>query len=296
MQTPEATHRSHPLAARLAVLGAAVLFSTGGAAIKATTLTGLEVAGWRSLIAALVLALVIPAARKRPPWRVWPVALAYALTLVLFVTSNKLTTAAHTILLQSTAPFYVVFLAPRWLGEQTARRDHALVLLAGVGLAVLLVGGAPLSVTAPHPQIGNLLALASGVTWAVTLVGLRWLAREEGNRPLVAQQAVIAGNVLAFVLCAPWAMGIMRASVVDWGVLVYLGAAQIGLAYLLLTRGMGRLGALEVALLLLAEPLLNPVWAYLMQRESPGGPALFGGLLVLVATVAKGMDRKAPRV
>ncbi|MEK7703467.1 MAG: DMT family transporter [Myxococcota bacterium] len=295
MQTPTLPPPPHPLTARLAVLGAAVLFSTGGAAIKATTLTGLEVAGWRSAIAALSLWLFLPAVRRRFPWRVWPVALAYAATLVLFVASNKLTTAAHTIFLQSTAPFYVVLLAPRWLGERTARRDYLLVLVAGIGLVVLLVGGAPVSVTAPRPTLGNLLALLSGMAWAMTLIGLRWLAREEGSQAHVARQAVVAGNVLAFLLCLPWALNVARATALDWGVLSYLGVAQIGLAYLLLTRGIRYLGALEASLLLLAEPLLNPLWAYLVQHELPGQPALLGGLLVLLATVAKSMDPRVRR-
>ncbi len=101
--------------------------------------------------------------------------------------------------------------------------------------------------------------------------------------------------MLAFLLCLPWALNVARATALDWGVLSYLGVAQIGLAYLLLTRGIRYLGALEASLLLLAEPLLNPLWAYLVQHELPGQPALLGGLLVLLATVAKSMDPRVRR-
>ena len=94
--------------ARLQVVGAAVLFSTGGAAIKATGFEGiqggLEVASLRSGVAAGAVALVLPAARRGWTLRTWAVGAAYAMTVVLFVLANKETTSANAIFLQSTAP------------------------------------------------------------------------------------------------------------------------------------------------------------------------------------------------
>jgi drug/metabolite transporter (DMT)-like permease len=101
-----------PVAARLRLLLAAVLFSTGGAAIKAATLTGWQVASFRSGVAALAVWLLVPAARGRWSRRVLAVAAVYAATMVLFVVANKLTTAANTIFLQSTAPLYVLLAGP----------------------------------------------------------------------------------------------------------------------------------------------------------------------------------------
>ncbi|MDQ3223963.1 MAG: EamA family transporter, partial [Gemmatimonadota bacterium] len=108
--------------ARLQLIGAAVLFSTGGAAIKAATFTAWQIAGLRSGIAALTLLLLIWGARRGKPLRqaqgrFWQSALvgaAYAGCLTLFVLANRLTTAANTIFLQSTAPLYLLILAP-WL-------------------------------------------------------------------------------------------------------------------------------------------------------------------------------------
>src|SRR6476469_1258126 len=100
------------LAARLSILGAALLFSTGGAAIKAVRLSGWQVAATRSGIAALALLVLLPRSRRRPRGRDVAVAAIYAATMVLFVLANKLTTAASTIFLQDTSPLYVVLLAP----------------------------------------------------------------------------------------------------------------------------------------------------------------------------------------
>src|SRR6185295_9128401 len=103
------------------VLAAALLFSTGGAAIKATSLSGWQVASFRSGIAAIALLLALPAARRRWSPRVWLVGAAYAGTMTCFVISNKLTTSAAAIFLQSTAPLWILLLAPWLLGEKLRR-------------------------------------------------------------------------------------------------------------------------------------------------------------------------------
>jgi drug/metabolite transporter (DMT)-like permease len=128
-----------PLAARLRLLLAAVLFSTGGAAIKAATLTGWQVASFRSGIAALAVWLLVPAARGRWSRRVLAVAAVYAATMVLFVVANKLTTAANTIFLQSTAPLYVLLAGPLLLGERVTRADLALMAAVAAGMALFFV-------------------------------------------------------------------------------------------------------------------------------------------------------------
>ena len=106
------------------ILGAAALFSTGGAAIKGTALTAFQVAGFRSAVAALALVLLLPAARKGFGWDLLPAAFAYAGTLVCFVLATKLTTSAAAIFLQSTAPIWILLLAPDAAqGEDPARRS-----------------------------------------------------------------------------------------------------------------------------------------------------------------------------
>src|SRR5438876_87828 len=95
---------------RLLVFLAALLFSTGGAAIKAASLTGWQVACFRSAVAAAVLLAALPEARRNWTWRIVPVASAYAATLITFVLANRLTSSANAIFLQSTAPFYLLLL------------------------------------------------------------------------------------------------------------------------------------------------------------------------------------------
>ncbi len=272
---------------RLQLIAAAVLFSTGGAAIKSCTLSSWQIAGLRSVVAAAAMVVMLPAARQRGSARSLAVAVGYAATLILFVRANKLTTAASTIFLQSTAPLYIVLLGPLLLGEWMARRDAAFLVVLAVGLALLLTGSEPSSTTAPDPFHGNLLAALSGVTWAVTVTGLRWIGRKSGTQQASPLTAVLAGNIIVFLACLPLALPIGVPRLSDWLLIGYLGIFQIGAAYILVTTAIASVPALEASLLLLLEPALNPVWAWLVHGERPGTLALCGGVTILVATAAK---------
>jgi drug/metabolite transporter, DME family len=277
---------SSPTVHRLQLLGAALLFSTGGAAIKATTLDAWQVAGLRSLIAGIAVWLLVPAARRGWSWHVLPVGTAYAATLVLFVTSNKLTTSASAIFLQSTAPLYLLLLGPVLLGERTRLRDLAYMAPVAAGLVLFFVGADAPGHTAPDPARGNLLAALSGVTWALTLVGLRWMGNRAGGDGS-AVPTVVAGNLIAFAACLPAALPLAGATAADWVAIGYLGLFQIGAAYVLLTSGIRHVPALEASMLLLLEPALNPVWAWAAHGETPGLPSLAGGALILGATTLR---------
>lgn len=276
--------------ARLLIVLGAVLFSTGGAAIKGTSLTAWQVAGFRSGVAFLALVLLVPAVRQGWSLRVVPVAVAYAATLTLYVTANKLTTAANTIFLQSTAPLYLLFLGPWLLKEHVHRRDLWFMIAMAAGLSLFFVSLDAPSETAPSPLLGNTLATLAGICWAFTLLGLRWLAMRPGAGSPATAAAV--GNLFAFAVCAVWAFPVTGSTAVDWWLILYLGVMQIGVAYVLVTAAMNRVSALEASLLILVEPVLNPVWAWLFLGEAPGAYAIAGGAVIVMATVARSMQQR----
>jgi drug/metabolite transporter (DMT)-like permease len=287
-----------PVGPRLAVVGAALLFSTGGAAIKATSFDAWQVTAFRCVIAAVALTILVPGAHRYLSRRTALVGVAYAATMILYVAANKYTTAANAIFLQSTAPLYILLLSPRLLGERVHRSDLAWMALIGVGLAAFFVGDQQPFATAPRPALGNALGAVSGATWALTILGLRWV----GSRPTPSTKpggpgaaAAIAGNSLAFLVCIPLALPVVHATAVDWLAVGHLGIFQIGVAYALLTRGIERVSALEASLLLLLEPAASPLWAWLLHDEVPGGWAVAGGALILLATVGKAITAEARR-
>jgi drug/metabolite transporter (DMT)-like permease len=283
------------LAARLQVVAAAVLFSTGGAAIKATALGGMQVACFRSGTAVLAVFLLLPGARRRPAPVSFVVALFYAATLILFVMATKMTTAANAIFLQSTAPIYLVVLGPWLLREPARRRDLLFLVLLGAGLALFFVGHERPQATAPAPLLGNVLGLMSGLAWALTVGGLRWMGRREAEGGAGAATAVVIGNLAAFVACLPWALPVVGAGGRDLVIIAYLGIVQIGMAYACLTAALRHVAALPATLLLFVEPVLNPVWAFLVHGERVGVLALAGGALILAATFFKNLLDLRPR-
>jgi drug/metabolite transporter (DMT)-like permease len=231
------------------------------------------------------------------------VAAVYAATMVLFVVANKLTTAANTIFLQSTAPLYVS--SPARSSSASASRAPTSPSWRAVaaGMALFFVAHDAPQATAPDPLRGNVLAALSGVAWAGTVLGLRWVGRAPaapigaaadaaaGEAPSAAGDlaltTVVAGNVLACVVCLPLALPVAGADAASWLVVLYLGVVQIGVAYLALASAMPHVPALEASTLLLVEPGLNPVWAYLAHGERPAPLAWAGGALIVLSALVK---------
>ena len=274
--------------ARLELAAAAILFSTGGAAVKAADFTGWQITCLRSGIAAVAIWLMTRQARGAWTRRHIVVGVAYAATLTLFVLANRLTTAANAIYLQSTAPLYLAILAPLLLREPTRRQDLGFMAAVGLGLGLFFVGVDRPVESAPDPLRGNLLAAGSGLTWALTVCGLRWMGSAGAGRGSAAV-AVVAGNVIASLGALPFALPFGSHGPADWALVGYLGVFQIALAYVLVTKALETIPALEASLILLIEPVLNPVWAWVFQGERPGIWALVGGGVILSATAVRGV-------
>jgi drug/metabolite transporter (DMT)-like permease len=259
----------------LTLVAAALLFATGGAAIKLASLTAWQIAAFRSGIAAAVLLLILPEAT-------WLAAASYAATLILFVHANKLTTSANAVFLQATAPAYLLVIGPLFLKERLRRADVWMGLLVVSGMLLFFCGNAAPQATAPNPHAGNLLALISGVTWALTLAGLRSAARASGGSAL---PMVVAGNLIVFFVSLPPAWPVMHIDGSSMAVVLYLGCIQIAFAYWLLTRGVRHVPAFESSLILLLEPVSNPAWSWLIHGERMDAWALSGAGLVLAGVV-----------
>ena len=262
----------------------ALLFSTGGVAIKAATLTGWQLSCFRSLAAAVVLLIFLPSARRGWSWRSVVVAIPYAATFTLYTLANKYTTAANAIFLQDTAPFYILILGPLLLGERIRLRDLSFMAALLIGLGLIFASTREATLYASDPRLGDSLAVVSGLTWALTLLGLRWIAVRAENHDDEPAAAVVAGCLVASLFAASFAFPVENANVENWLIVAYLGVVQIALAYVFITAGIRHVRALEVSLLLLVEPVLSPVWVWLLLAESPAALAVLGGAIVIGAT------------
>ena len=283
--------RSFP---RVQLLLGAILFSTGGVAIKGCSLAGFPLLDLRAAVAALAILIFLPASRSLGTRRSWLVAVSYGATVILYVLANKLTTAAETTFLQSTAPLYLVLLGPLLLKEPTRPGDLLFLVVVACGMALFFLGGSRVQETAPRPVLGNVLAALSGSTWALTIVGLRWLGRDPRGGEA---SAVLGGNLIAALAGLPWLVEVSGIGTRDWLIVAYLGIFQVGLAYVFVMAGLRKLPALEASLLLLLEPVLNPIWAFLVHGETIGRASALGGVVILAATLARALGdvRSRPR-
>lgn len=264
---------ANALQSRLLLLAAALLWSTAGAAMKLSSLSGWQIAGGRSLVAGVFLWLTVREARRLPDRGVLATGVAYAATVILFAVANKLTTAANAIFIQSTAPLFIVLLSPRWLGERPTRAELLTLPVYAAGLLCFFLDD-----LGPGQRAGNWVALGSGFAFATCIMGLRKVQAR-------APSALVTGNFMAALITLPFWFGGPAVGPADLLALLYLGVFQLGLAYLCFARGVAHTPALEASLLVLLEPVLNPIWTFLFAGEKPGPYAIVGGSVVLLATL-----------
>ena len=292
-----------PRAARWLLVLAAVLWSSGSFFMRVLreptafdlndpVLTPVQIAFWRGLFAGLVLIpLVRPRdVRFRPP--MIGMVSCFAVMSGLYLSALGLGPAANAILLQNTAPVWVYFVGVYLLGHAADGRALRSTLLAMVGAGIIVAGNWPrdLPPDEQRSQIAILLmAASSGVMYSGVVLFLGHLKAESPAYLMVLNligSAVCLGSfVLVYSgprefldwLIAPTARQLMF--------LAFFGAVQMALPYWLFARGLKSVSAQEAAVITLLEPVLNPIWAYLIapDKEVPTVWTVTGGLVLLAA-------------
>jgi len=256
---------------------AAILWSTGGLLIKLVQWHPMAIASGRSIIAAIMLCLFL----RKPSWNGSAVqiggGIAYAATMVIFVIANKLTAAANVILLQYTAPIYIALLSHWFLGEKITVFDWCVIFLVLAGMGLFFVDQLT---TAGF--LGNVLAIISGVTLALLFLFSR--KQKSGS----ALESLVIGNVLAGLVGLPYLLQAPLTIESVAGICI-LGLFQLGLPYFLFSMAIRHVNAIDAILIPTIEPLLNPIWVFLLIGEKPGIWAFIGGLVVLTAITGRGL-------
>jgi len=253
----------------------AILWSSAGLLIKMISWNPIAIAGMRSAIATLVLLVFL-----RRPHLTWSSAqiggaLAYTVTVILFVLANKLTTAANAILLQYTSPIFVALFGAWFLGERATRLDWTTIFVVMGGMVLfflddLTTGG----------LWGNVCAIASGVTFACFVLFMR---KQKNDSPL---ESVFLGNILTALIGFPFMFEAVP-SASSWVGLILAGVIQLGLSQVLYAAAIKHVAALEAILIAVIEPILNPIWVLLVMGEAPGPWASLGGFIVLVSVTIR---------
>ncbi len=267
----------------LAVLAAAMLWSTGGMFIKLVTLNAIQISFFRSFFAAIVFAILFRKTVFYANGFTFLNAFTYAAVLVLFVISTKMTTAANAIFLQYTAPIYVLIFEPIINKTRYEKINIITIIICFLGMTLFFMGE-----LTPGHLTGNLLALLSGVAFAAFLLGMR------KNKNEYQFSAIFYGNILLMLICFPSLFDIRILSITDFGMVSYLGILQIGIAYAIFSYGLKRVYAIEASLISMIEPVLNPVWVFLAYKEVPSFMAIVGGIVIITAISVRAFVLETP--
>jgi drug/metabolite transporter (DMT)-like permease len=261
----------------VAISVCALLWSTAGLFIKLISWNAFAIAGVRSAIGAAVILVYLR--RPRFTWSFAQIAgaVCYAGCMIGFVAANKLTTAANAILLQYTAPLYAAVLGWLFLKERASLLDAATIVVVLGGMVLFFLD--KLSVGS---MAGNLIAIASGVCFAGSMVAFR--AQKEGS----SLESILLSHCIVIVVSLPFLWG-RGPSLAGWGALAFLGVFQIGISAILLAYGVRHVSAVQTLLVAVLEPIFNPVWVFLAVGELPGHWALVGGAIILVAVTARSL-------
>lgn len=268
----------------LQLILAALLWSTGGVLVKAIDWSPLAIAGTRSAIAAATLLVLVR--RPRFHWSATQILAAffYAGTVVLFVLSTRLTTAANAIFLQYTAPIYIALLSGPLLGEKPTRFDWAMTALAFSGICLFF-----LDQLSASGIWGIVLATISGLSFAGLSITMR---KQKTGSPI---ESVILGNGLAALVGLP---AILTAGApsgpAPWTGLLVLGVFQLALAYWLYARAIKHVPVLQAVIITTCEPILNPLWVMFFIGEKPGLWSIAGGVLVIAASALRALKSNRP--
>lgn len=267
------------MSGRLSALAAGVLWSLAGVFIKSLDLHPITLVFYRSLFAA---ALFVPAlGRRTAPDLSGPVLLSaasYTAAITAFVWSNRMTTAANAIVLQYTAPLFV-FVLRRCLGRGGAAPADRLALpLAMGGLAIIFFGSAGEAELA-----GVLVAILSGFLFALYMVNLESLASFPPAR------LMLWNNVACCLFLLP-ILGEWRLSRDELLPLALMGVVQLGLPYFLFSKAVAKIPVQEASLIVLVEPVLNPVWVAMVVGERPSPATLAGGAIILLSLVVRYLE------
>lgn len=260
---------------------AAILWSLGGLLIKFVPWNPMAVSGFRSGIAVILMLIYWRYKTGTYYPRITRFKLLagfnYFCLVTTFIAANKLTTSANAILLQFTAPAWLLIFSLVFLKEKVSRKDLFVVLVVFFGMALFFIGD-----LGGGSTIGNLIGVLSGICMSLMVISMKKI--EDGS-PLAI---TIIGNTMAFFASVPFFRN-LSFDFASTSAILLLGIFQLGLAYIFFTEGIPKVTALEGTLIPVLEPLLNPVWVLLVTGEKPGQGALLGGTIVISAVIYKSL-------
>ena len=261
--------------AELTMVAAAILWSTGGVLIKLIPWNAMIISGGRSALAVGVMLLYMRVSGAKLRFNRYSVSSGLLMTGLMFsfVISNKLTTAANAIVLEYTSPVLILVFSAAFLKQKFRTPDLIAVVAVFFGISLFFFDR-----LTPGHLAGNCVALLSGVFCAAGYIICGRADTDSRLSGILFSHVATAAVGLPFAAVFP--PKITAVSVLS---MLALGVFQIGVSYIFYALALRNCPPLACSLIGAVEPLLNPVWVFLLDGEAPGAFALLGGAIVLVS-------------
>ncbi len=258
------------------ILLAAIMFSMGGLMIKVVPWQPLSIIGARNVFAVVLTFIYIKAIKHKIVFNksVLLGSLGMIGTTTLFVFANKMTTAANTIILQYTAPVYIILFMWAFYKQRPKRLDIATCVVVILGTLCFFIDS-----LSTGNMLGNFLALASGVTYAIVFM----VNMFKNSNPL---SSFFWGQLISAIAFSPFALTETDYGFVAVGGIAFLGIFQYGLAYIFMSIGLKSTNPVTASLVASIEPILNPVLVAVFYGEVIGGLSIVGAVIVFLAISA----------
>ncbi|MFC2093332.1 DMT family transporter, partial [Bacteroidota bacterium] len=260
----------------------AFLWSSSGLFIKVLTLDAFQISFYRCLFAAITVTLVTLIRDKKIKLETDLIsnlaALSYAGILIFFVIATKMTTAANAIFLQFTAPFYLLFLEPIFLKTSFSKKNLITIFVCVFGMILFFLGRLEIG-----SIYGNLIAILSGMCFALFSLFLKW--KKQLHKSINTISILIVGNFLVSIICLPIVYDCLLVGLTETLILIYMGAIQIGISYIIFNEGIKYVSATESMIIAMLEAIFNPIWVFMGVGEKPSLFAVVGGIIIFFAIV-----------
>jgi drug/metabolite transporter (DMT)-like permease len=278
------------------LLAASALWSLSGVVVKVVRIESIAFAFWRSLGAAFIMAALLPLGRGRLPPLPWMLASAtlYTLVVSLLITSMTASTAAVGILLQYTAPLFCAAFAWLFLRRRISKGTMFAMAVAAIGIGIMVAGrwkGGK-----GDNWVGPVTGLLSGAAFGGLILLLEKVDRAAGPGGANPFAIVLFNNAGAAALLLPLclARGVLWAEPWKLGLVCATGVVQLAIPYVMFQLALRRVRPVDASLLILLEPVLNPLWVALATSERPDVFTVAGGAAILVAMVVEALKPAQP--
>jgi len=263
----------------LYILASASCFSLAGVLIKMISLSSISINGLRNLFAFIVMGIYIKKIKHNIVMNKVVIggAICNLFMNLTFVMATKLTSAANAIVLQFTEPiFIIIFLWIIWKYKPDKKAVITCILVFG-GILCFFFDKISLD-----GQLGNILAIISGALYALV-----FLIKKMKNSDF--ESSILLSQLASFIIFIPWYFKETNYTTNNFLLIMVLGVVQMGLAYILLAKGLERVSPVAASLTSTIEPVLNPIWVAIFYRETISPIAILGAAMVIISSTVYNM-------